>query len=211
MVVSKHDKILQYSPPRSGSTVTWRLLDLLFGIYNPHINKWVNPDVVFKSHDFADIQKFIQKRHPVVITLRDPVDTVMSILRKSKKISKLSISILRTHKHILRKEYIDLVDLHTRVLENYKNHKLVCILSYETLMNNPRQFVLQIASFFKIPENEIPWKPALAILNPNLQCLPKAGYDPKTLLHWDHIGPEDLNERQKLHRFMIESVLNNML
>ena len=43
-------KIIQWSPPRSGSTLVWQILDKLFEDPTYTKNKWYYPNIVQKTH-----------------------------------------------------------------------------------------------------------------------------------------------------------------
>ena len=78
-------RLLQYSYPRSGSTIIWHILDHLFSPINTeNIDRFFNPANVKKSHAWNDLSNYIQNSSQydyAFISLREPVGTCLSLLR----------------------------------------------------------------------------------------------------------------------------------
>ena len=78
-------QILQYSYPRSGSTIIWHILDYLFSPVNDEkLDRFFNPANVTKSHTLKGISNYIEnstKFNHAFISLREPVGTCLSLLR----------------------------------------------------------------------------------------------------------------------------------
>jgi len=61
----------QLSPPRSGSTVVYQIMNEMF------------PDKVEKSHEFKDVCPFIHDIRKIIVTVRHPYDIAASMLRQN--------------------------------------------------------------------------------------------------------------------------------
>ncbi len=67
--VKRTDRLIQYSPPRTGSTVVWQIMNQIFP--GREIKKTHTPSEVLQSNSWS------------IITFRDPVDTAISRFRIS--------------------------------------------------------------------------------------------------------------------------------
>lgn len=75
--------IIQWSPPRSGSTLVWQILDYLFEDPNYTKYKWTHPNIVQKTHTL-DYSLLNKPSHFFVTTLRNPIDCMVSWMLVSK-------------------------------------------------------------------------------------------------------------------------------
>jgi len=70
-------KIIQWSPPRSGSTLVWQILDYLFEDPNYKKYKWTDPNIVHKTHTL-DYSHLNNQSYFFVTTVRNPMDCMVS-------------------------------------------------------------------------------------------------------------------------------------
>lgn len=72
-------KIIQWSPPRSGSTLVWQILDHLFEDPNYTKYKWTHPNIVQKTHTL-DYSLLNNNSCFFFTTLRNPIDCMVSFM-----------------------------------------------------------------------------------------------------------------------------------
>ena len=72
-------KIIQWSPPRSGSTLVWQILDNLFEDPDYKKNKWIYPNIVQKTHTL-DFSLLYNNNYHIFVTMRNPIDCMVSYM-----------------------------------------------------------------------------------------------------------------------------------
>ena len=73
---SKYNRIIQFAPIRTGSTVLWQILDYLFEDKTYTKNKWKDPNYVVKAHKLH--KKYVKEGNIYLITIRNPIDAIAS-------------------------------------------------------------------------------------------------------------------------------------
>jgi predicted O-linked N-acetylglucosamine transferase (SPINDLY family) len=82
--MSATKKIIQWSPPRSGSTLVWQILDRLFEDPEYTENKWYQPNIVQKTHTL-DYSMLNNPNYYFVTTIRNPIDCMVSFMTVNKE------------------------------------------------------------------------------------------------------------------------------
>jgi hypothetical protein len=168
----KHLHIIQFSPPRTGSTLVWNAIRL-FGIKAE------------KTHKFDLLQKSETNR--IVSTIRNPYDMVCSSIHRYRK--PVSEDIVReTIKMFESYNFNSLLEL--------KKQKDVLILKYENFYDNFDYLIEELERFFGLQiepkfKEEFTSKFSRKEVSKSISNLPKFGiYNPDTLFHGNHIGPD---------------------
>ena len=165
-------EIIQFSPPRTGSTLVWNAIRL-FGIKAE------------KTHKFDLLQKSDTSR--IVSTIRNPYDMVCSSIHRYRK--PVSEDIVR--------ETIQMFETYNfNTLLELKDHKDALILKYENFYDNFDYLLEDLERFFgaqiepKSKEDFIS-NFSRKEVSKSISVLPKFGvYNPDTLFHGYHIGPD---------------------
>ena len=169
---NKNLHIIQFSPPRTWSTLVWNAIRL-FGIKAE------------KTHEFDLLQKSDTSR--IVSTIRNPYDMVCSSIHRYRK--PVSEDIVR--------ETIQMFETYNfNTLLELKDHKDALILKYENFYDNFDYLLEDLERFFgaqiepKSKEDFIS-NFSRKEVSKSISVLPKFGvYNPDTLFHGDHIGPD---------------------
>jgi predicted O-linked N-acetylglucosamine transferase (SPINDLY family) len=113
-------KIIQWSPPRSGSTLVWQILDKLFEDPTYTENKWLKPNIVQKTHTL-DYSKLDNPNYFFITTIRNPIDCMVSFMTVNRE------EFTKENIETNMKLYLNYFD----VLKLVKKSKYSVILRYE--------------------------------------------------------------------------------
>jgi predicted O-linked N-acetylglucosamine transferase (SPINDLY family) len=125
MFKNKYKQIIQWSPPRTGSTLVWQILDALFEDPEYQENKWLKPNIVKKTHALQH-ESLNDPTCVFITTIRNPIDSMVSyMIVKKEPFTKESIL-----KHIdMYKSNFNLIPL----VQKTQHHT---ILRYEEFYDN---------------------------------------------------------------------------
>lgn len=163
-------QIIQYSPPRTGSTLVFNILQELFVGYK-----------IKKTHRY----RFKYAIFPTVVTYRNPIDTIASMLL----VKKLEITHDNINKMITE---VDLSQPSELIALSQKNNVLT--LKYEDFYRNFDYIFDNLEDFFRIDISSDSRKTISDKLNINevFKHTKNIGsfseYDERTLFHGEHIS-----------------------
>ncbi len=79
-----YEKLVVFSSPRTGSSLTYNVCRFLFeeteNLSKPH-NGWTQDRLIYKTHQFDDLDKLTKKNILYVVTVRNPLDSIISHYR----------------------------------------------------------------------------------------------------------------------------------
>jgi len=163
--------IVQYSIPRSGSTLIWNMIKLF-------------SDSPLKVHSASELEKSLDN-YRFITTIRHPLDVACSII----SVLNLDFDKIGLTQSIKKIQSHSLVDL-KNIIENQDS----IILRYENFVNDYEYAFKKIECFFGFPvssEKKDLFKNKFSLHNVKLiseeQNIFK-NYDPKTLIHGNHIS-----------------------
>ena len=136
---SKYNRIIQFAPIRTGSTVLWQMLDYLFEDRTYNKNKWKNPNYVVKAHKLH--KKYVKEGNVYLITIRNPLEAIASTIRVRFFEQPLS----ETFEMIT----LLMIDMFEQVYK-IQNDPNVYVFRYENFHNNYEIFLDKIEEIFEI-------------------------------------------------------------
>jgi hypothetical protein len=134
----EHRKVIQFSVGRSGSTMIWQILKLLFRD-------------VSKAHDKEMREVYSNSEEPLVITCRDPRDVTISLIRVQHFVNNNEGICDKINKKVLSRFATEVKKRESRLdywCKNYTGPKLM--LQYEKFYNNYDFIFSKLESFFSI-------------------------------------------------------------
>lgn len=189
-------KILQFSYPRTGSTIIWNILDYLFSDQqNNDIDRWATPLNIIKTHDIQRFKKFDSQKTSFswcVITIRDPYQTAISVTRTKHQGNFNKIETIQQYRSHVITQLQEINKSYNTIFNIIKNKNKKCILlDYKDILNTKK-----ILEFFEKKFTiDIPDKEKLvtkfskdSMLKISNQYKAFGSYDKKTLIHGNHIN-----------------------
>lgn len=182
-------QIVQFSLPRTGSTVVWQILSYMFDD-RVSSDLWKQPVVVEKSHTWqriVDTKKY-------VITIRDPRDSIASRLQLG--VFECNIQAFLNQCRFYKKEYARIIRLMDR------NPGNILFLRYEQFFGNNSFICDAIEEFFGIiidaaERDEIEKRFSLSANKQRSDSLTSfQQYDPLLLIHGQHIKNQSVSHWQ---------------
>jgi hypothetical protein len=196
--VSSKIKVLQFSYPRTGSTIIWHILDYLFSDQNnPDIDRWAHPLNIKKTHDINLLKKFASQQTSFdwcVITMRDPYQTAISVLRTQQKGNFNKIETIQLYKSQVITQFQRINESYTTIFNILKNkNKKFILLDYKDI-EDIKKILIMFEEKFMI---DIPDKKKLitkfskeSMLKVSHKYKSFGSYDKKTLIHGNHINTQ---------------------
>lgn len=195
----KNDSIVQFSPPRTGSTLIYNVLKEIF-----------NNKKILKHHDLSIFEKKINI--PIVVSVRNPFDSIVSRIRIKNEEDKLDEELIS--------KYIDYYVNEAGIKDvlEISEKKNVLILKYEDFKNNFNYIFDNLEIFFSI---KIKTQLKQTIEKKyNIQNMKKiadsyndfSSYDTTTGVHGKHISQYNGNSYYKdfLNQKYIDQIYNNI-
>ena len=188
---SKYNRIIQFAPIRTGSTVLWQMLDYLFEDRTYTKNKWKHPNYVVKAHKLH--KKYVKEGNVYFITIRNPLEAIASTIR------------VRFFEQPLSETFEMITQLMIGMFEQvYKirNDPNVFVFRYENFHNNYGVFLDKIEEIFEIKINDEHKAEMLKKFSRegNLKISKEFDsfqeLDPHTLVHGDHVAEKEYSWRE---------------
>lgn len=201
LFLNRHDTIIQFSPPRTGSTLIFNILRIIF-----HNKK------ILKLHNMSTIKKKISI--PIIVTVRNPLDSISSILRVNEEKS-LNSTIIT--------EYINYFvnDAGIKDVLEIANKDNVLILKYEEFQNDFEYIFEKLEKFFSIEikielRNEIIHEFNIDKVKEKQSNLKNfSQYDKISHIHGNHISEyngksyyEKLLDREYIDQIINDKIIN---
>lgn len=132
------NKIIQFSTGRSGSTLMWQILKLIF-----------KDKEIIKSHEKEFIETYQRWNCPMVLTKRDPRDTIISFLKVEKYPSDPNALLKDINRDMIR-GFVPRIKTKQSILRNVIDiyQGPVLVLEYEKFYNNYDYTFSKLESFF---------------------------------------------------------------
>lgn len=183
---SKYNRIIQFAPIRTGSTVLWQMLDYLFEDKTYTKNKWKNPNFVVKTHKLH--KKYVKEGNVYLITVRNPLEAVASTIR------------VRFFEQPLSETFEMITQLMINMFEQvYKiqDEPNAYVFRYEIFHNNYEIFIDKIEEIFGIKIKNEHKAEILRKFNREANLKISKEFDSfqeldfNTLVHGDHVAEKE--------------------